>query len=65
MKKIIGDNKIVNKIYDNKNYEFSEEVGMDKGELSSNILGYYGGRIGGQMTKRLVEMGQRDLIKRD
>lgn len=63
-KKIVQRNAI-NQKYDNENYEISKEVGVDKGELSSRILGYYGGRIGGEMTRRLVEAGERDLIKKN
>ena len=36
----------------------------DKGNLPSRSLGQYGGTIGGVMTKRLVEMGQKELIEK-
>lgn len=42
--------------------EMSNEISIDKGNLSSRILGYYGGAIGGLMTKKLIEKGERDLI---
>ncbi|AOT72146.1 small, acid-soluble spore protein, alpha/beta type [Geosporobacter ferrireducens] len=38
------------------------EISIDKGNLPSRIIGFYGGTIGGQMTKKLVEIGERQLI---
>ncbi|SHI82720.1 Small, acid-soluble spore protein, alpha/beta type [Geosporobacter subterraneus DSM 17957] len=47
--------------------EFGSEgdISIDKGNLPSRIIGFYGGRIGGQMTKKLVEMGEKSLINKE
>ena len=50
--------------------EMAAELGVDGsqldiGDLPSRSIGHYGGiyggKIGGQMTKRLIEMGEREL----
>lgn len=49
--------------------KFASETGIDisrynslnKGNLTSRQNGYVGGYIGGTMTKRLVEMAERQL----
>lgn len=49
--------------------EFAKETGidisqyhtLDKGNLTSRQNGYVGGYIGGTMTKRLVEMAEKQL----
>lgn len=60
MEKKINKLKEVGKI--SSHLEISSEIGMDKGNLSSRILGYYGGAIGGLMTRKLIERGEKDLI---
>ena len=40
------------------------EISIDKGNLPSRIIGFYGGTIGGQMTKKLVEMGEKELLNK-
>ncbi|SDK70144.1 small, acid-soluble spore protein, alpha/beta type [Natronincola ferrireducens] len=47
-----------------KNYEIAKELGIDKGDLPSRVIGYYGGAIGGLMTRRLIEMGEKNLINK-
>jgi len=50
--------------------EFANETGIDiskynnlnKGSLTSRQNGYVGGYIGGTMTKRLIEMGEKQLM---
>lgn len=49
--------------------KFEEETGFDtaqyeninKGELTSRQNGYIGGYIGGSMTKKLIEMAERQI----
>ena len=52
--------------------EMATELGidgskMDTGDLPSRSIGHYGGiyggKIGGQMTRRLIEMGEQQLTK--
>ncbi|HVI39585.1 MAG TPA: alpha/beta-type small acid-soluble spore protein [Anaerovoracaceae bacterium] len=52
--------------------EFAEETGIDisqynslnKGSLTSRQNGYVGGYIGGTMTKKLVEMAEKQLMEK-
>ncbi len=50
--------------------EIAEELGMDrvpiptqKGEMTSREYGFYGGPVGGEMTRRLITMGERALLE--
>lgn len=58
------------KEFRNENTETREErivkinQANDKGNISSRELGEYGGNIGGEMTKRLIEIGQKQLINK-
>ena len=51
--------------------EIANELGLtdnmmkSNGETSSRQNGNVGGSIGGNMTKRLIEQAQRDLVNRD
>lgn len=47
--------------------EMGSELGMttDKGDLPSRLNGLYGGYVGGQMTRKLVEMGERQLMNKN
>ncbi len=40
----------------------SDPVG-DKGNLKSRANGNYGGSLGGTMTRKLIEVGERELMK--
>ncbi len=49
--------------------EIAEELGMnhleipvEKGEMTSREYGFYGGPVGGEMTRRLVAMGEKELV---
>ncbi|MTI55784.1 small, acid-soluble spore protein, alpha/beta type [Geosporobacter ferrireducens] len=53
--------------------EMAAELGvdgsqLDTGDLPSRSIGHYGGiyggKIGGQMTRRLIEMGEQQLTRR-
>ena len=50
--------------------ETAEELGLkddnvsDKGNLTARANGYYGGNLGGTMTRKLIEMGERQLMDR-
>lgn len=51
-------------------HEIANELGMDQvkipvnsGDATSREYGFYGGIVGGEMTKRLVEIGERQLLK--
>lgn len=52
--------------------EFANETGIDisqyntlnKGALTSRQNGYVGGYIGGSMTKRLVEMAEKQMTEK-
>lgn len=55
----------VNKAFTNqKESDTMNFPDTDKGNLPSRILGLSGGPIGGVMTRRLVEMGERELLKK-
>ncbi|SKC54200.1 alpha/beta-type small acid-soluble spore protein [Maledivibacter halophilus] len=49
--------------------EISNELGLkgipegDKGNLTSRKNGSYGGDLGGTMTRKLIEMAERELMK--
>lgn len=45
----------------NSNYEFSK----DMADLPSRKNGLIGGSLGGTMTRRLVEMAEKDLADRN
>jgi len=53
--------------------EFANETGIDisqynklnKASLTSRQNGYVGGYLGGTMTKRLVEMAEKQLIENE
>lgn len=45
----------------NLNYEFSK----DMADLPSRKNGFIGGSLGGTMTRRLVEMAEKDLADRN
>lgn len=38
---------------------------IDLGDVSSRSLGKVGGRLGGEMTRRLVEMAQNQMINKE
>ena len=40
----------------------SDPIG-DKGNLKSRTNGNYGGSLGGTMTRKLIEIGERELMK--
>lgn len=48
--------------------EIASELGLennsaaDKGNLTSRSNGSYGGNLGGTMTRKLIEMAERELI---
>lgn len=50
--------------------EIANELGVentpvgDKGNLTSRKSGYYGGDLGGTMTRKLIEMAERELMKK-
>ncbi|SHJ65094.1 alpha/beta-type small acid-soluble spore protein [Tepidibacter formicigenes] len=52
-------------------YEIANELGIgnnitnDKSDLSSGKNVFYGGYVGGAMTKKLVEMGEQMLIDKN
>lgn len=50
-------------------HEIASELGLENmgiptqsGEMTSREYGFYGGPVGGAMTKKLVEMGENALI---
>ncbi|WP_082759876.1 small, acid-soluble spore protein, alpha/beta type [Abyssisolibacter fermentans] len=43
---------------------FKEEFGREINP-TSRLIGSYAGRVGGQMTRKLVEMGEKQLMKND
>lgn len=52
--------------------EIANELGTNdvviptsKGEATSRQYGFYGGPVGGAMTKKLVEMGERELMNQN
>ncbi len=51
-------------------YEIANELGIgdyissDEKDLSSGENVFYGGYVGGAMTKKLVEMGEKELINK-
>jgi len=51
-------------------YEITKELGItynnkiDRGNISSRSNGYLGGNLGGNMTRKLVEMAEKQLINR-
>jgi len=45
----------------NSNYEISKDIG----DVPSRIAGKVGGSLGGTMTKRLVEMAEKDLANKN
>ncbi len=52
--------------------EIANELGTNdipiptqKGEMTSRQYGFYGGPVGGAMTKKLVEMGERELMNQN
>lgn len=63
-------NKETNSKLNKLKTEFAKETGVDisqynhlnKASLTSRQNGYVGGYIGGTMTKRLVEMAERQLM---
>lgn len=52
-------------------YEIANELGLtknlenNKGSLSSGQNVFFGGYVGGHMTKRLVEMGEKQLTNKN
>jgi hypothetical protein len=42
-------------------FDVTQYENMNKGELTSRQNGYIGGYIGGSMTKKLVEMAERQI----
>lgn len=60
------------KALDQMKHEIASELGTESvtipiknGEASSRQYGFYGGSIGGTMTRILVEMGERQLINQN
>ncbi|WP_432407376.1 small, acid-soluble spore protein, alpha/beta type [Wukongibacter sp. M2B1] len=51
--------------------EIANELGLksdnleDKGNLTSRSNGSYGGDLGGTMTRRLIEMAEKELINKN
>ncbi|CAH2214797.1 alpha/beta-type small acid-soluble spore protein [Tepidibacter aestuarii] len=51
-------------------YEIANELGItdelsnNKGTLSAGKNAFFGGYVGGQMTKKLVEMAEKQLINK-
>lgn len=43
----------------------AQGLNVDLGDASSRSLGKVGGRLGGEMTRRLVEMAQKQLINKE
>ena len=43
----------------------AQQIDIDLGEASSRNLGKVGGKLGGEMTRRLVEMAQQQLINKE
>lgn len=68
MGKNINPNAI--KALNQMKYEIASELGIgnafseDKGEVDSGKNVFYGGYVGGTMTKKLVEMGEKELMNR-
>lgn len=54
----------VNIRLESDNINLLNDQNIDKSEVSSRENGYLGGVLGGEMTKRLVEMGKKDIIKK-
>lgn len=53
-------------------HEIANELGTENipiatqnGEATSRQYGFYGGPVGGAMTKKLVEMGERQLMNQN
>lgn len=50
-------------------YEIANELGItnnlknNKGNLTSGQNVFFGGYVGGRMTKKLVEMGEKELME--
>jgi len=42
----------------------AQNINIDLGEAPSRNLGQVGGKLGGEMTRRLVEMAQQQLINK-
>lgn len=68
MKKNIDPNAV--KALNKMKYEIASELGIgnafadDKTEVDSGKNVFYGGYVGGNMTKKLVEMGEKELMNR-
>lgn len=52
--------------------EIAKEIGMDNvkiptdsGGVTSREYGFYGGPVGGEMTRRLVTMGEKKLLEKN
>ncbi len=51
-------------------FEIANELGLknddmrEKGNLTSKENGYYGGNLGGTMTRKLIEIAERELISK-
>ena len=60
------ENKFVvpgsNKAIENMKYEIASELGITLGALTSSRLN---GTVGGEMTRRLVKLGEQSLEKRN
>lgn len=53
-------------------YEIARELGMESDDLTSENTGlnsvqniFFAGNVGGHMTKRLVEIGEKQLINKN
>lgn len=51
--------------------EIANELGLrnddirEKGSVTSKENGYYGGSLGGTMTRRLIEIAERELVNKN
>ncbi|EOD00691.1 alpha/beta-type small acid-soluble spore protein [Caldisalinibacter kiritimatiensis] len=55
---------------DEMKYEIANELGITNtpdynGNMTSRQNGLFGGYVGGNMTRKLVEMGEKELIDRN
>lgn len=61
MKENINAGTVDAKAVINAELGISDTADVDKGNLTSRQNGYHGAYVGGEMTKRLVEMGEKQL----
>jgi hypothetical protein len=55
---------------DQMKYEIANDMGLinaadDKGNLTSRQNGFFGGYVGGNMTRKLVEIAEKQLINKN